>query len=283
MNRFVGACALAFSLPALAAAPAFHAMKRGPHEVPSGQASTMLYYAGPVISSVKPVAVIWGSHVNPITVQQIPGFLAAIANSTYVDQLRQYSTHRKGVNGMQGTGQTIVRGKSPGEFKIVPKNKSTQLTDADVQKEIEGQIAAGHLPAQDLNTLYMVYFPRNITVTLPGIGASCQAFGAYHEATSSSISATNVFYAVEPDCGGGFVGQTVPSSHEFAEATTDAIPTPGSHPAYPQAWNTAQGSEIGDLCEGAQTTLTAGKTVYQVQEVFDNAHNQCATGKFTSP
>ena len=86
-----------------------------------------------------------------------------------------------------------------------------------------------------------------------------------------------------PDCSGGFSYVTSVSSHEFSEAITDAIPTPGSNPAFPQAWNDANGNEIGDLCEGHDTTLTAGSRTYTVQEVFTNDTNACATGKFTSP
>ena len=147
---------------------------------------------------------------------------------------------------------------------------------------MKAQIAAGKLPAANLNTLYMIYFPPGITITLGG-GQSCSSFGAYHEAVSSTVTPNNVFYGVMPDCGGGFATITVVSSHEFAEAISDAIPTPGTHPAYPQAWNTANGYEIGDLCEGHDTTLTGAGETYTVQEVFTNSTNACATGKFTSP
>ena len=93
----------------------------------------------------------------------------------------------------------------------------------------------------------------------------------------------NVFYGVMPDCNGGFVEQTVSSSHEFAEALTDGIPTPGSHPAYPQAWNTSDGEEIADLCEGTRTTLTAGSKSYKIQQVFLNTTKACGKGAFHSP
>ena len=245
-------------------------------------AATMLYFGGPVISNVKVVAVFWGAGVPKTTRSQIGPYFQAISNSTYIDQLAQYSTHLTGVNGHPGTNQTIGRGSFTGRFAITPVNQSKSLTDADVQTELKGQIAGGHLPAADLNTLYMIYFPANVTITLDGM-KSCQSFGAYHEATSSTVTPSNIFYGVMPDCGGSFATITVVSSHEFAEAITDAIPTPGTHPAYPQAWNDANGSEIGDLCEGHDTTLTAATHVYEVQEVFTNSTNACATGKFTSP
>jgi hypothetical protein len=294
--RFLSACALAAGLcvPGLAcAAPrgdgtAYHmlltpAEQARLHRVPSRGASTMLYYGGSVFSSVNAISVIWGANVNKTTVADIGGFLGAIVNSTYVDQLSEYDTNNiVGVNGRKGTGQTIARGTYFGQVQITPKDKKTTLTDKDIRKELEYQISKGVLPANSLNNLYMIYFPSDITINLDG-SLSCQAFGAYHEAVSSKVTPNNIFYGVMPDCGGGFGEQTVVSSHEFAEATTDNIPTPGTNPKYPQAWNTSDGYEIGDLCEGNYATLTAGKTSYSVQEVFDNTTGACGTGNFTSP
>jgi hypothetical protein len=280
------AAAIGIAAPALAAPTsgrAYHMFRTNQHiDLQAPAAKTMLYYAGPVLSSGKVAAVIWGKGVAKATVKGIGPFLAAIVNSTFVDQLAQYSTNIKGVNGMQGTNQTIGRGSFLGKFHITPANKSKTLTDAQVQTEIEHQIAIGALPKNDTDTLYMTYFPADITISLDG-SLSCQAFGGYHEATINSIDPNNVFYAVMPDCGGGFPEQTIVSSHEFAEATTDSIPTPGTNPAFPQAWNTSNGYEIGDLCEGNDTTLTAAKKVYSIQEIFTNSTNACATGKFTSP
>jgi hypothetical protein len=129
----------------------------------------------------------------------------------------------------------------------------------------------------------MMFFPKDITITL-GKAVSCQSFGAYHEATSKTVTTTNTYYAVMPDCGGGFSYLTFASSHEFAEATTDNIPTPGSHPKYPQAWNTSDGYEIGDLCEGASPgILSAGSSSYQVTQVYLNTTGACSTGSYTSP
>lgn len=284
-NFVVAASLVAASVAPAVAAPqpgkAYHVYVPGRKSVAPG-AATMLYYAGPVIGTVKVVSVMWSAKVNATIKSKITPFLKAIVNSTYVDQFAQYDTNRKGVNGKQGTNQTITRGTFVGQFVIKPKNKSKNLQDSDVQAEIEAQIAAGNLPANDTNTLYLTYFPSDITITLDGI-VSCRDFGAYHFATMNSISPNNIFYGVMPDCGGGINEQTVATSHEFAEAVTDAIPTPGSSPAFPQAWNTSNGAEIGDLCEGNNTTLTSAKKTWVVQEVFTNTTNACATGKFTSP
>jgi hypothetical protein len=164
---------------------------------------------------------------------------------------------------------------------ITPHNKKTALTDKQVQKELVYQIAAGVLPAPDANTLYMTYFPSNISIRL-GKAQSCSTFGAYHEGFTSSQYG-GVFYGVMPDCGYSFADFTVVSSHELAEATTDNYPTPGTHPKFPQAWNTTDGYEIGDLCEGYDGSLVAGKTTYTVQQIFSNMTNACSVGNYTSP
>ena len=187
------------------------------------------YYGGMVIANVKVYSVFWGANVDPTTTGKIGSFFSATVNSTYMDWLKEYNTNIKAVDGRQGTNQSIGRGTYAGEYTITPKNVSTTLTDANIQAEIELQIGAGALPRPDNNTLFMVYFPAGITITLDG-QASCQAFCAYHE---SYVSQTfgNVFYGVMPDMGGacslgcGFQPQpfdniTEVTSHELIEAIT---------------------------------------------------------------
>jgi hypothetical protein len=272
----------------LGAGNAYHIFQTPAQMAKSGRVPTrgvtgeMEYFGGSVFSNVNVVSVIWGSKVNSQTVADIGGFLSAVVNSTYVDQLSIYDTDLNGVNGHKGTDQTINRGTYFGQVQITPKHSGKSLTDREIRKELAYQIGKGVLPAQNLNTLYMIYFPQDVTIKL-GKLVSCQAFGAYHEAVSSKVSASNIFYGVMPDCGGGFDYLTIVSSHEFAEATTDNIPTPGTHPKYPQAWNTSDGYEIGDLCEGTQATLTTKSNVYDVQELYLNNIAGCGTGNFTSP
>lgn len=239
------------------------------------------YFGGSVFSNVRVVSVIWGANVNAQTVSGMPGFLGALVNSTYVDQLSIYDTNLSGV-AHAGTNQTIARGTFYGQIQITPQHKATSLSDSMIRAELVHQIGIGVLPANDLNTLYMVYFPKNVTITV-GKSVGCSSFGAYHGSTSTTVTSTNIFYGVMPDCGYSFNQHTEISSHEFAEAMTDNIPTPGSHPKYPQAWNTSNGYEIGDLCESKQGTLTAGTTTYTVQEVYLNTLAGCGTANFSSP
>ena len=254
-----------------------------PHgmRAPSAGTGEMEYYGGPVFSTVKVITVMWGSKVNPQIVSGIGGFYTAATNSTFFDIMAQYATTLTGINGHKGTDQQIGRGTFSQQVVITPFNGHKTLSNKAVQKELVAQIAAGNLPAPDANTLYMTYFPPGITITL-GSSKSCSAFGAYHEGFKNATYG-GVFYGVMPDCGYTFADSTVVSSHELAEATTDNFPTPGSKPKYPQAWNTTDGYEIGDLCEGYSGTLTAGSTKYTVQQIYSNLVAGCSTGNYHSP
>ena len=255
-----------------------------PHSLPAPDASgkgEMDYYGGPVFSAVKVVSVMWGSKVNPQIVSGIGGFFSAATNSTFFDIMAQYATDMVGINGHKGTNQQIGRGTFIGQVVITPINGHTTLTDKAVRREIVAQIKAGALPVPDANTVYMTYFPPGITITLGG-SQSCSAFGAYHEGFKDPTYGA-VLYGVMPDCGYSFADSTLVSSHELAEATTDNFPTPGSNPKYPQAWNTTDGYEIGDLCEGTSGTLTAGSTTYTVQQIYSNSIANCTTGNYHSP
>jgi hypothetical protein len=248
-----------------------------------GATGEMEYFGGTVFSNVNVVSVLWGPNVNQQTVQGMPGFLKAIVNSTFQDQLGEYSTKgQQAINGHKGSKQVIHRGTFSGQIQITPQNQNTTVTDRQIHKELEYQIAQGNLPAQDPNTVYMIYFPPGVTITAFGL-SSCSSFGAYHFAVSKKQSPTNIFYGVMPDCGYSFDDHTIISAHEFAEATTDNIPTPGTTPAFPQAWNTSDGYEIGDLCEGTQGELITKKTTYYVQQVYLNSTANCSTGNYTSP
>lgn len=263
------------------ATPSYEARTgRNPH-LSQGE---MNYYGGTVFSKVEVVSVIWGSNVNQTTVAEVPDFSAAIVNSTFQQQLEEYSTKGvKAINGHKGSNQTIKLGTFFGQVQITPKNQNLSITDKDVQREIEYQIKSGVLPKMGPNMLYMIYFPADVTINLQGL-ISCQSFGAYHFASHDHREVSNnLFYAVEPDCGGGFANITYAASHEFAEAVSDNIPTPGTNPAFPQAWNNSSGYEIGDLCEGYSGTLTDKTRSYTVTQVYLNSLAGCSTGNYKSP
>jgi hypothetical protein len=296
-SRVLAATALAATASSLALTAQAETVRGGYHIMPTKSyiektgrnpfraAGEVEYFGGPVFSKVKTVSVMWNKNVSSTTQNEMPAFIKALPNSTYLDQgSQEYSTKgHQGVTGHGSTNQTITRGSYLGQVVLKPKNTSDNLSDEDVQKEIEYQIKKGVLPKNDVNTLYMIFFPSNITITLDGI-VSCQDFGAYHFATNDSkITKKNIFYSVEPECGAGFNFLTFAASHEFMEATTDNIPTPGSNPDYPQAWNTSDGYEVADLC-GNAGSLKVGKKSYQVTQFYLNSTAQCSTTPtYTSP
>jgi hypothetical protein len=264
--------------------PAYAAKLKSEGIAPPQGAEHMNYYGGSVFTAVKVVNVIWGPNVNPAIVAAVPGLGAALPQSTYLDQAStNYSTvGAVAINGHKSTDQTIGRGSYLGQFQIKPKNKNTSLTDDDVQKELLHQIKKGKVPARDLQTLYMIYFPSSVSINLDGL-QSCVDFGAYHFATNDlKLAKKNVFYAVEPDCHSSINSITFAASHEFMEATTDNVPTPGSFPDFPQAWNDSSGYEVGDVC-GGSGTLTSGAGHWTVTQYFLNSTGKCSTGNYTSP
>lgn len=260
-----------------------HYYEKTGRQPPGGGDGPMLYYGGSVFSSVKVVTVIWGNDVGQQTVDKIPTFTAALVDSTYMDQLADYDTfHHRGVNGHKSTKQHILRGSYLGQVRIAPKHDGSAIADADIRKELAIQIRRGVLPANDLDTLYMIYFPANVTIDLDGL-TSCQDFGAYHFATKTGgLRDNNVFYTVEPECNSGFDFLTFAASHEFVEATTDNIPTPGRFPDFPQAWNDEHGFEGADLCP-FEGTLSDGVHTYLVTQYYLNSLLGCSSGNYHSP
>lgn len=256
------------------------ALKKGGADKTSG----LRYYGGPVISHAKIYAVFWGDGVASETKTKIGPFLASMIDSVYMDWLSEYATNLNAVDGRPGTNQTIGRGSFGGSLTIKPANASKALQDADVQKELESQIAAGNLPKQTDDSLYMVYFPAGVSITIEG-SKSCSSFCAYHEGFKGKDG--NVFYGVMPQCGGfgcggGFDGLTATSSHEAIEAITDPFPTPGSQPAYPQAWNDSEGEEISDLCQSYSAKLTSHGVTSSVSGQWRNSTKGCYNGPWQS-
>ena len=239
----------------------------------------LLYYGGPVISNVKVFTVLWNDRVSPAVKTGITDFYRAYVDSQHMDWLNEYATNVKAVDGRAGTGQTIGRGQVLGEKTLTPSVTAKKITDTQIQQEIEKSIDAGLLPKPDKNMLYMMHFSKDIQISIEGM-TSCFSFGGYHNAFKSAKYG-DIFYGVMPECsafgGGNFGSITFVAAHELIEAVTDPIPTPGSSPAYPQAWNAADGNEIADLC-GSSTVLKGPKADYTISMEWSNSRNRCYDG-----
>jgi hypothetical protein len=123
--------------------------------------------------------------------------------------------------------------------------QSSAVTDADLQAFVANNIKSGALPKADNETLYCLFLPSGMQVSL-GSDASCKTFCGYHD--SFTLSGQSVMYAVlpYPDCAGclgpnsAFDALTGVATHEMSEAFTDPIPGSG--------WYDDQNGEIGDIC-----------------------------------
>jgi MYXO-CTERM domain-containing protein len=254
-----------------------HGLPRAPKRL---GAPIMEYFGGPVISNPKVYVVWWGDPSGLDSAITSDGgavdFFTGVTNSNFIDWLNEYDTNitvQAGTaTGDAGTQQRIGRGNFVKAVALQSPPMGS-IQDSDVQSTLNQAFASGTLPPPDGNTIYSIFFPASVTINLGG--PSCFAFGGYHEAIIEA-SGPNAYYLVIPDCGNG--SDTIVDSHELVEATTDPIPTPGSNPDYPQAWNDSMGSEVGDRCEtGGVGTVDTTVGQFTVQTIWDEKSQGCVT------
>ncbi len=238
--------------------------------VVQGCATPKLSYSnGPLIQKVKVFDVFY-SPGNPY-VDMLASFYTAITQSAYFDWLVEYNT----------TNYKISHGSYIGKFQDTNPATTATLNDTgatgSVQAYLQALIAAKKVPAPDDDTIYMIYFPSQVTIKL-GQSSSCQQFCAYH--SSMTIGTQLVRYGVMPDvtagacaqgCGpnSGFLNVTDVSSHELIEAVTDPDNGTGW---YDNVDNNC--GEIGDIC-ATNAGETAAVGSFTVQKEWSNAFNDC--------
>src|SRR5579864_537306 len=262
------------------------------------------YWGGPVISNVQVIEVLWGSFVATSELTGPPPttmdtFFTDITQSSWYDLLTEYSTiNLVGFGGTGGTHQTIGHGTFGVKVTITPSvcpggstNPACTVTDTQIQTELVNQINGGKLPqpvtdapSGTFNTIYMIFFPPNVTIELDPKTKSCQngGFCAYH---SNVVSGSfMVPYGVHPDfsqggcapsqgCGNGsaFNNLTSASSHELAEAVSDVDVGSATVFAPPLGWaDQNTGEEIGDFCNQFEALVTVNGNSYQVQTIASN-------------
>jgi hypothetical protein len=216
------------------------------------------YRGGPLLAAVEVFIFFWGraweGQQGPL-VQQINQFFDFVLTSPLLDQLGEYSV----------AGQSIGHGSRSGAV-ILSTDPPSTIGDSDVQQLIQQEISNDSaVPQPTANSLYFVYLPPAVTISLDG-ATSCSNFCGYHNYING-----NIFYAVMPypDCGGCTGARAVTdalmatSSHELCEAITD--PVPG------QGWYDDQNGEIGDIC--AWKTKQLG--TFTVQLEWSNKAGQC--------
>ncbi len=245
---------------------------------------------GRVIENVKVVPVLWSPGVDPATQAGVGAFYRALVISSVFDFLNEYTTVRT-----NGTQQNIGVGTSVDPITLVLGNTSSRVSDAELQAELEAQIASGALPRPDANTVYMLHFPPGLTIAKPPGLISCIDYCAYH---SSGLSGSDSYrYVVMPDntvggctaCNGGlspFQGMTISASHELFEAITEPnftsshltwIDRTPSDPASPHG-------EIGDICERDRdhplnVDAASIPGPFTIQREWSNRYQACIVSK----
>jgi hypothetical protein len=220
----------------------------------------LTYRGGALLSAVEVFTIFWGSSWQQVslgaTIQTLDAFFKTILTSTLIDQLAEYAVPNYPIGHGRFIGSTIIGSESP----------PARLDDAAVQQFLHASISAGGaVPAPTPNTLYFIYLPPGVTVTIQR-EASCAQLCGYHDATNRTI-----FYAVMPypGCSGcaGDIGLidalTSTSSHELCEAITDPVPGTG--------WYDDANGEVGDIC--AWQTKKLGS--YTVQLEWSNQAGAC--------
>jgi hypothetical protein len=159
------------------------------------------------------------------------------------------------------------------------------LDDTQVQLWLQDKIANdARFGAADGETLYSIFYPQGVQITLAGT-PSCQGFGGYHSETVAK-SGIAIAYSVVPHCGGGFQQYdldlvTSAQSHEMLEWATD--PFPFSGPAYDRAddahyiWSGVLLGELGDMCFTGGNDIYVRPTElggYSVQRTWSNVQSR---------
>jgi hypothetical protein len=246
---------------------------------------------GPVMTAPKIVPVLFADD-DPMTTAAIADFVSKVGQTQYW----------KAITTEYGAG--VATGEAP-IMLTAADNPPTTIDDSAIQAWLVGKLNAND-PAfgtPDVNTLYAIFYPAGVTVTLGGGGggdagvpdggggfggqASCTSFGGYHQNVQldAAHQNMNIAYAVMPRCAsfGPLTGLDVitgAASHEFAEAATDPFPVSMSvMPAYAQVddmhiyWmSILGGGEIGDMCAQSAASFTkfAELPKYTVQRCWSN-------------
>jgi hypothetical protein len=261
--------------------------------------ANVFYYGGPVVSNPQVIAVYWGPNVDSQIVSTIPSFYQDVLSSFYEDGLYEYSTLGvTGHTGHAGSNQAIGRGTFVTGTTITPSNTNTTVTQDDIANELSSQITNGHLQAPQFDatgnasTIYMVYFPSGITISLFGSN-SCQIFCAFHY--GFQYNGVLVPFGVFPEllsgpCVGGcgsdptqFNNLTSVSSHELIEAITDTDVSAAINIDFPLAWYDQSNGELGDICNQLAQNIVVGTNTWTVQKYWSVKLNNCTIPTLTPP
>jgi hypothetical protein len=229
---------------------------------------TVTYQGGTLLAHVEAQAVYLGSDwTNTPALQtqqtQLDQFVSSVVNSSYMDML-------------SNAGYDVGRGTAKvGVVDNIALSKTTAITDAQIQGQIQTLINSDSLQAPDANRLFIAYVEPGVVVQYGG-GASNTTFLAYHGAFAGKTAggaAADIHYAVISYPGApnftaaaaGFTSDlnelTAVTSHELAGSVTD----PNVNYKASGWFDTQAGKELTELSVGDYAMLNG----YQVSDVVN--------------
>jgi MYXO-CTERM domain-containing protein len=269
-----------------------------------------VYFGGPVVQNAKIYAVFWTANVDPAVSANIAQFYTDIAGSSYLDWLSEYGT--VGVTPVDlgtSTNQGISRGSFGGTFTITPSKcagtSACTVTDADLKAELAAQFTSGALPAPtkgcdgQTNSIYMIEFPANVTITYPLGGtttSSCSQFCSYHE--SVTVAGQAVPYGVLPSlaspsacngvCGKNGTAVYADTTSVHSATLVNVITNPAvaiNTVGYtrPSGWGDQSCGQIGDVCNFQEQQITVNGHAYTVQQAWSRIAHDCIVARTVAP
>ncbi len=229
----------------------------------------------PTVESFSASTVVLASpHVQPIIFDgdaeqaKITSFTHAFSGSDYWKQ----ATSEYGVGDVTASDPIVV---PPADTSFA---SPTSLADSQIQSFLATHLDGAHegWGTPDANTIYTVFYPVNVTVTLAPYGQSCQGFGGYHSFTT--VGSVQIPYAVIPRCTelatlqGVEDVMTGASSHELVEASTDPFGTGYDSADEDHFYYDLQPlSEVGDMCAfESDAFYKPAELGFAVQRVWSN-------------
>jgi hypothetical protein len=246
---------------------------------PSYGSGTLTDHGGPEISNAQFRAIYWNSSVADSTAtslgygtikDQINGFINVFSDGANWDNS---ATDDYTIVQQYGSRNPIAALLPNAGFRVDSQPSKTKITDSGIRSYLTSLFNAG-LESPSDSTVYGVYFPRGMRISLQG-GVSCSTFCGYH--SHFTYNGTLIKYAVFPytDCSAcSLTGKsvadilTIVTSHEIREAVTDSLGT---------AWFDAQGYEADDKCawHNLYQTTNGG---FWVQPEYSNGGTKTASG-----
>ena len=235
------------------------------------------YFGGPVVSNAQVFMINWNSDVSSAVQAGMPTFYADILQSDYWSVLSQYATPapQQLGNGTY-TGSTTLLATACGagsgactlDYTSVTNEIGTRINSDDPALPALAIDGAGRL-----NTIFVVHFPPNVTITVQS-SRSCIEFGAIYDNFQADAAHGNrvVPIAIVPDCG-VVAPETVLSSEVLADIAVN--------PQYffTAGWADSNGAGAGFRCASAPpATVMAGGHAYSISPLWSNTSNACVTG-----